>query len=53
MTVVGITVVLPLEQSARHKAKFPGLMISAMLFCGIVFGDNSPIPLDAPVPQLC
>eukprot|EP00656_Telonema_subtile_P044026 TRINITY_DN5031_c0_g1_i6.p1 TRINITY_DN5031_c0_g1~~TRINITY_DN5031_c0_g1_i6.p1 ORF type:complete len:263 (+),score=57.33 TRINITY_DN5031_c0_g1_i6:110-898(+) len=35
----GITVVLPLEQSARQKAAFPALMTAAMVVCGLVFGS--------------
>lgn len=34
----GITVVLPLEQSARKRDNFPSLMTSAMLVCGLLYG---------------
>lgn len=35
----GITVVLPLEQSARKRDNFPSLMTSAMLVCGLLYGS--------------
>lgn len=35
----GITVVLPLEQSARNKHQFSNLMTISMLFCGLLFGS--------------
>jgi len=34
----GITVVLPLEQSARKRSYFPMLMTTAMLLCGALYG---------------